>query len=373
MEGPALEVVRKMGVEREIRSRTTKEGGFALVNDEGKDIAAFIAPTEEGSKEARFVTNEIEILRGELTSILATAADTFPNVTYRYGCTVSEIRQSEKSITAVMSDTGEAEEFTAIIGADGFRSRVRRLAFNDETTKDCLKPTEMCIAYFSMAGDPDYDAPNSHLQHSNKGRCIWFRPADEKGVRSMVYLMAWGEHPGLHNAAKGGIPDQQKAALEEVFKEFRGLGPRAMRGLRECTDFHFTRLAQVKLDTWHSGRAALVGDAAWCTTPLTGQGTTVAIAGGYMLAGEMARNPDNLQAAFTEYRKKWELYVKESQEIPIQGVAYKLVLPQTDWGVWAVRTFFWVFLQSRVWKLFNLLGANEPRKFELPAYEFELK
>jgi len=77
--GSALDVVRKMGLEREIRAGTMKEGGFALVDDKGKEIAAFNAPAGEG--EATFVTQEIKIMRGELTCILATAAEALPNVT----------------------------------------------------------------------------------------------------------------------------------------------------------------------------------------------------------------------------------------------------------------------------------------------------
>ena len=41
-----------------------------------------------------------------------------------------------------------------------------------------------------------------------------------------------------------------------------------------------------------NGRVALTGDAAWCPTPLSGMGTSLAITGAGVLAGEMSRTDD---------------------------------------------------------------------------------
>ncbi len=56
----------------------------------------------------------------------------------------------------------------------------------------------------------------------------------------------------------------------------------------------------------------LTGDAAWCATPLSGIGTTLAIVGGYVLAGELARTPD-LASAVASYERIMRPFVKEGQ------------------------------------------------------------
>ena len=38
---------------------------------------------------------------------------------------------------------------------------------------------------------------------------------------------------------------------------------------------------------WTSGRVALVGDAGYCASPLSGMGTSLALVGAYLLAGEL--------------------------------------------------------------------------------------
>jgi 2-polyprenyl-6-methoxyphenol hydroxylase-like FAD-dependent oxidoreductase len=42
------------------------------------------------------------------------------------------------------------------------------------------------------------------------------------------------------------------------------------------------------LDTWHTGRIALVGDAGYCASSLSGQGADLSLVGAYTLAGELA-------------------------------------------------------------------------------------
>lgn len=307
-------------------------------------------------------------MRGELTSILARAAEALPNVTYRYGCGVSEIRQSELSATALLSDSGRTEEFTAIVGADGAMSKVRRLASPSEAQQDCIKPVNTYIAYFSIPGDPAYDVPNSHLQHGDKGRAIWMRPIDEAGTHTSCLFMITAESPELQHAAESADQEQQKAVLDNMFKDLDGIGPRAIRGMHGCADFHFARIVQVKLDTWHHGRVGLVGDAAYCPSPLTGQGTTLALLGAYTLAGEMLRHPEDPRGAFTAYERQIGDFVRKCQQIPLRGKAPKLALPQTAWGIWTLRTFFRLIMSTRLWKLLKF--GEDPMKIKLPQYEW---
>lgn len=363
--GPAAEICRKMGLEDRIRSTTTGEAGFAILDDQGEEIAALGTAGhtgESGGRQSFTLTQEIEIMRGDLTRIFADAASGL-GVIYRYGCTVTEIRQSEKSVTATLSDRGRPEEFSILIGADGLRSKTRGMIFADYTD-DCYKPIDQFLAFFSMPGE-DGDRPNARLQHAPGGRSILIRPAGKEGVRSSCYAGLTMQSPKLEGVL-GKAVDLQKAAMAEVLDDFGGIGPRALREMQAAKDFYFERIAQIKLPRWYRGRCALVGDAAYAPSPLTGQGTTLAILGAYVLAGELNANSESPEAAFAKYDAVIRGYVEKAQRIPLRGMAPKLANPSTGWGIGLLRFIFWLVAWSGIWKYISI-GAE--KKFVLPPYD----
>lgn len=364
--GPAIQVVKNMGLYEKIKANTTGEAGTTMVNDKGEAIAALGSAPEDASTASW--TQEIEIMRGKCTELFAEAAQAFSNVTYRYGCTVSEIRQGDMSVTAVLSDTEKPEDFTAVIGADGQSSRVRSLIFDEATNNDCIDAKDVYTGYFSMTGDPDHDAPNSRIQNATGGRTVYIRPIDKKGSRSSCYIIAVGNYERLDKLSESGSSADQKAELLDLFHDFPGLGERARHGLHEeADDFYFTRVVQVKLKSWHSGRCALVGDAAYAPSPLTGQGTTLAILGSYVLAGELASDPEDPAAAFAEYESKLQGYVKKEQKIPFGGKAPELLNPRTGIGIAVERTLFKFMAKSQIWKV---LDVGKDEEFTVPKYSF---
>lgn len=81
---------------------------------------------------------------------------------------------------------------------------------------------------------------------------------------------------------------------------------------------------------WSSGRVVLTGDAAWCATPLAGIGTTLAVAGAYVLAAELLRH-DDVAAAFSAYDRAMRPFVEKGQGVP--KIAPKLMNPLTPLGI----------------------------------------
>lgn len=361
--GPAVPIVRRMGLYENIKSQTTGEKGFAIVDDSSDAIAHF------GAGAGATLTQDIEIMRGDLTRILAEAADASDKVHYRYGCTVSEIRQSETRVTVVLTDSenGKPEDFAAVIGADGLGSKVRRLVFGNELTKDCYVGSGQYCAYFSMEGEPD-DVPNSRLQHAPGRRTILIRPtkvdSTDRSSCYMVYFKSDGTESGI-----GRPVEAQKAALAEIYKDFPGrFGTRALRGMWDAKDFYYSETAQIKLPAWSSGRCVLVGDAAYAPSPASGQGVVLAILGSYVIAGELAARPDEPRTAFARYEGRMRDYVKESQSVPVGGLVPKLAIPETYTGIRILRFLFWLAAQSGVWKWFKL----KENTFDLPEYTFAL-
>jgi 2-polyprenyl-6-methoxyphenol hydroxylase-like FAD-dependent oxidoreductase len=58
-----------------------------------------------------------------------------------------------------------------------------------------------------------------------------------------------------------------------------------------------------------------VGDAGYCPSPYSGQGTSLALVGAYVLAHELARTPQDHAAAFARYEALMRPYVELNQAL----------------------------------------------------------
>ena len=69
------------------------------------------------------------------------------------------------------------------------------------------------------------------------------------------------------------------------------------------------------MDTWSRGRVTLVGDAGYSPGPAVGGGTTMAVVGAYVLAGQVAAAGGDPSVAFPAYEDELRDYVDRSREI----------------------------------------------------------
>jgi flavin-dependent dehydrogenase len=69
------------------------------------------------------------------------------------------------------------------------------------------------------------------------------------------------------------------------------------------------------MDRWSSGRVGLIGDAAFSSSPYSGQGTGLALVGAYLLAGELAAAGWDPAAGFAAYEQRMRPFVEAIQEI----------------------------------------------------------
>jgi 2-polyprenyl-6-methoxyphenol hydroxylase-like FAD-dependent oxidoreductase len=94
-------------------------------------------------------------------------------------------------------------------------------------------------------------------------------------------------------------------------------------------DFYFDALSQVQMESWSTGRVALVGDAAYCASPASGAGAELALVGAYRLAGELAAADGDYRVAFGRYQDSHRALVRAKQKI---GPNVRLMVPKTAVG-----------------------------------------
>lgn len=371
IEEPALQVVKRMRVMDRLNAIRTGEAGFSLFNSRGGacgtlEADKFISPT-----------GALEMMRGDMAEVFYKTADESPNVEYRFQTTVKKFSQTADKITVDLEDranqTTTTEEFDFMIGADGARSRTRQSLFGPDEETKCLNPIGIVTAYFSIPSAP-HDYPYSRLCNYPGRRIIWTRPIREKCSETSAYIIqAKPASAALREANLSGDRAAQKKCYAEMFEGLGWEAPRVIAGMMEAENFYSDELVQVKLPRWHEGRVALVGDAAWAPTPVTGEGNQLAIIGAWVLAQEMVR--DRTTAAFANYDARLRKYVDECQQIPLNGKAPLLLNPETWWGVAVLQNMFWV--ASKVVAVAGWLGLGKylprdnGRKFDLQMKEDE--
>jgi 2-polyprenyl-6-methoxyphenol hydroxylase-like FAD-dependent oxidoreductase len=135
-----------------------------------------------------------------------------------------------------------------------------------------------------------------------------------------------------------------------------------LAGALEDPDFYFDALSQVQLDSWSSGRVALVGDAAYCASPAAGAGAELAMVGAYRLAGELAAADGDHRLAFPRYEDDHRDLVRAKQRI---GPNVRLMVPRTELGRRVRDGVARLPLLGAIGAVERLLGTGAPA---LPAY-----
>lgn len=347
--GAGRKVLSKMGLEEIVKQSGTGETGIQFVDDDNQTIAEFDVD-EVG---ANGPTAELEILRGDLARILFDACRN--RVAFRFGDTVSKIEDLESSVS-VTFESGARQTYDLVVIAEGVGSSTRELVFPGENTPRWLDVT---MGYFTIPkGDGDRD--HCRIFTAGEGGSIWLRPDNKGTTRAILVVQKIADGEG------DLAPAAQKAFLNEQFANAGWEAPRVLKGLKTTDDLYFDVLRQVKIDRWSKGRVVLTGDAAWCATPIAGIGTTLAIVGAYVLAGELSRSPD-IQEALKRYEETLRPYVEKGQNVP--KFAPKMLQPQTLLGVAVQRSVLRIVDTPGIKQLVTKLFVSSTDDFESPVYD----
>ncbi|MGW0660970.1 FAD-dependent monooxygenase [Streptodolium elevatio] len=350
LRGAGRTVVERMGLMDQARAQSVDQRGLALVDASGRTTARLPADGFGGEG----IVSEIEILRGDLARLLYEA--TLPDTEYLFDDTVTDIHQDTDAVTATFENAAP-RRFGLVVGADGPHSVVRALAFGPE--RDFVHPIGLYTAWFTALDSLDLDG--------------WFLMHNAPG--GLVVSARPGRLPGEINA---GISFRSPpltydrrdttAQQELVARRFAHVGwetPRLLRAMHTAPDFLFDSMGQVRLDSWSRGRVALLGDAGYCATPLTGLGTSLALVGAYVLAGELAAAKGDHGAALRRYDTVMRPYVRQAQQLPPGGAAG--YAPSSRLGI---RLRDLSMRSTTRWPMRNLLAAQFAKagQIALPQY-----
>ncbi|EXG81927.1 FAD-dependent monooxygenase [Cryptosporangium arvum] len=242
--GAALEVISRMGLLDEVRALRTDVRSGTVVDATGRRVASMDGDTFGGRTHG-----DAELLRGDLTRLLH--RHTADDVEYRFG----------EALTAL------PEGYDLIVGADGLHSATRALAFGPEA--DYVHDLGYRIAIATVPNHLGLDREEVTYVGPGRTTLVYSTAGDATAKAMFLY--------------EGDERDLRAAYADQGWEV-----PRLLDGVDRADDVYSDALCQVKMDGWHRGPVVLVGDAAWCASPASGQGTSLALVGAYVLGAELA-------------------------------------------------------------------------------------
>jgi len=317
--GASVRVLERMGLLAEVERMQTRIGTITIVDRDNKRVASM----PDG-----FTSGELEILRGDLAAILHQA--TCERTEYIFDDSIAAIEESDTEID-VLFERGQRRRFDLVVGADGLHSKVRSLAFGDEA--NFVRYMGYYVSIFTI---PNYlNLEHSGFYYGTLGKKVGiFSGGDRREAQASFFFAT---EPLEYDRRD---TDQQKRILYHHFAHDAWEIPHLLEMMKAAPDFYFDSVSQVKMDRWSAGRSVLLGDAAYCASPLSGMGTGMAVVGAYVLAGELAEADGNYALAFQRYESLMRDFVKRCQGIADGG---------TDWFV--PRTRFRLWLSNQMWKM----------------------
>ena len=298
--GTALQVLTRMGVHDAVVAASTDMQGALLVDKDGTVIKQMT-----GDAFGHRVGKDLEIVRGTLCQILM---DHISDAEFIFGDSIRAIEQFSDRVQVEFSKSSP-REFDWVIGADGLHSNVRAIVFGDESR--FVRDLGLYLCVYTV---PNYlNLDRLEMQYSELGRvaAIWSSRGDANAKACFGFV------------APSAIDLRNKAQQQQVLASvYQGIGwevPKLLGMIPAAPDYYFDAAAQIRMERWSQGRVVLVGDAGYCASPMSGQGTSLALIGAYVLAGELAAASGNYRTAFDRYEKEMRPFVTLNQDLGLKS------------------------------------------------------
>lgn len=328
LRGDSRAVLERLGLLDECLSRLVDQRGAAWIDETGRRRAEMPVEAFDGQG----LVSKEELLRTDLAQVLHQAAA--GPVTHLWGDTAETLEQTPDGVRATFRDH-PAATFDFVVGADGAHSRVRSLAFGPE--EDYRRPLGIAHAWFTLSEGPATPSLDG-----------WFLICNVPG---RLLVEARPGHPGHQEVGLSfpatTLPPRQdrEARFALLERTFAGVGWRTAEFLaaaRTAPDFALDTLDQVVVDGgWHRDRIVLLGDSAWCASPLSGLGTALALHGAETLAKALISGHPQ---ALAEYERNMRPRVEAAQKMFPGRVA--MYAPRTRRGI-SVMTGAMRLVQTR--------------------------
>ena len=263
-------VAERMGIVSELEKEQEqyKINEIKFINEKDKQVGGLKVSKLRELTDQRYMN----LLRSGLERVLYEKVK--DKVEIRFGTTIKEIRQDE-NVVHVTFASGISEAYDLLIGADGLRSNTRRLVLGPDSNY------ERFMGYYTAAYTIDNFTGNDQLFLS------YTAPDHQIGIYDVGHHKLASFFIYKSNDFFGHISeDEKKQKLRDAYKQLKWYVPDVLERMDTAPDFYFDAVSQIELPEWHKNRVAFVGDACQAVSLISGQGSSLAMTGAYILAGD---------------------------------------------------------------------------------------
>ncbi|MEB3766360.1 FAD-dependent monooxygenase [Acinetobacter sp. MD2] len=297
LQGAGKEAAAKLGVLPDIHVRTPMESRNWDLLDDGSRIrvAGF----------ADQLTKPAVLLRGDIEEGLWINIEK-QQIEVRYNLIPTAIQDLGEKVNVTFKhasdDASFDEQFDLVVGCDGLRSTVRKLAFGPH--EQYIQYMGSMICAYQLKKSIKNFVEHDGIMSVQPEKSLWIFPlADHPNTALFAYRCK--------------DPDSQfKQKPSETLKALYADMPnqeivqQALEDLETSKDYLFDSVNTVNMERWSKGRVVLVGDAAWCLTLYSGMGAGTAIDGGYELAEAISAHED-ISIALEKWEKKMRPLIRK--------------------------------------------------------------
>ena len=350
--GAGFDVAEKMNLLPRLREIGYYFDRLKFVDERGRTRSELGGRAFRGALGERFIS----LQRGDLArAIFDTITDKIEII---FNDSITAIREDASGLD-VSFERSSPRRFDLVIGCDGLHSAVRDLVFGAEQQFE--KFLGYYAASFLTSGYPHREEL-TYVSYGAPGRQISrYALRDNRSA----FLFVFSQNPPFSTHHHEGAA---KHIVGEVFSKDQWIEiPDILKRMNASDEFYFDSVSQIQMPAWSRGRTALLGDAAYCPSLLAGEGAAFAMAGAYVLAGELQRANGDYGQAFKNYEKKLRHFITRKQR-SAERLASSFA-PATWFGL-SVRDFVLrladCFLPFGKWLTRKMVGDS----FHLPDYPF---
>ena len=344
------DIAEKMGLIPRLRELGYQVKETRFVDRRGRTSASIVTDSLDRLTHGRYISLQRSDLAVTIYGALDGAVETI------FGDSVASIEEIGQSVR-VGFDHAPPREADLVIGADGLHSRVRQLVFGRDVGG------ELSLGYHVAAFEVEGYRPRDELVYVGygvPGRQIFrFSMRKDKTLFLLVFRDTYlpTERPANDQ--------ERKSALIHVFADVGWECPQILAAMANVGDLYFDRVSQIRLDRWTKGRTALVGDAAACASLLAGQGSLLAMAEAYVLAGELHTCGGDYAAAFARYEQRLMPWLKRKQKTTVRFASS--FAPKTAFGI-AFRSLVVPLMRPLPFVMDYFIGRELRDQVQLPDY-----
>jgi 2-polyprenyl-6-methoxyphenol hydroxylase-like FAD-dependent oxidoreductase len=316
----AVEIAKRMGIWSDLQRKITTLDKVSFVDARNQLISGINVLTLR--KMLDLDSTWAEVMRGDLAKMAYEA--TKHEVEYIFGDSVQAIAQNDDGVDVTFA-SGGTRRFDLVAGADGLHSIVRQLVFGDEAPFEWYCGYQ--VAVFTTDNYLGLDHTNM-LIYGIPGKQVMVRSS--RGNQELVACFMF-KQPTKLRYDRSDI-EQQKQLLADVFADQAWEIPTLLEKMRSASDFYFDPVSQIRMESWSHERVVLLGDAAHCPALLTGQGSTLAMMGAYILAGELQAASGDHRQAFQQYEQAFRPVISKEQKKIKSGSDF--LVPATPLSLW---------------------------------------